>query len=115
MNISKLQFDYLQEMGVSLWQSNHKQAPTTHSQEPLSASLLEQPLMQDILLAMGLSSAELKVKNHFIDCHTFNWHFSDKQHCEFQQHQLITPPLDALASSARLKQQLWQLICQEIN
>ena len=139
MSISKRQFDLLQAMGITVWQrrdlsnlnlsqadiSNKTLADKSATEATSSApqqssnvksisydleSLFKLPLFNDVIRCLGVSYADLTVKQNQLDLGIINWQFTDNNRIEFQHNCLKTPDLTTLANSPALKKALWQSI-----
>lgn len=115
MALTAKQFNYLNEMGISLWQrktsrSEHEQAAAEHKShlEIDLATLKNSQLFQDVLAYFQLSEGEFTIKENCIQFDFFNWCFSKVEDINFTHHQLITPELANISQSVPLKKQLWQ-------
>jgi DNA polymerase III psi subunit len=116
MNITVKQFNYLQEMGISLWQQKEK-SDTVNEQHffPVSIEFLTEPLVLDIARLFALSPAELSIHQGAIDFDLFNWRFAEVDQCRFEHQQLVTPPLTKITHSLVLKKQLWRVLAELLN
>jgi DNA polymerase III psi subunit len=143
MTISKRQFELLQAMNIPLWVSKQsapvaivkatKKLEVTSVEssiiEPLIgsvhsplinneginlAALVKNPLFNDLLLTMGLSSADAALANKAqisgLIIGVIHWQFSDNKAVTFSNNCLTTPSMEQLAQSPELKRQLWQLM-----
>lgn len=116
MTISKRQFQQLNEMGISLWQSRtSSKAPEVKQPEAAIAvnlsELASDKFFADILTSLALSIADISEKSDHIDLGLFNWYFyNDLPSLSYQHAKLITPSIDEVKQSTDMKKQLWQLI-----
>ncbi|MEI6895711.1 MAG: hypothetical protein V5789_14025 [Colwellia sp.] len=123
MSISQHQFEQLTEMGISLWQSrsrdnqdNAKQALSINYIDTDLAELINQQVFTDIVLASGLSMGEISHQGNHIDLGLFNWYFSEnspQSEILWRDQQLITPPIEKISTSPRLKKQLWHVLSKQ--
>ena len=112
-------------MGISLWQ--HKSTALTHNASKISnekqahdyikqtnedlAVIAKQVIFSDILLSFGLSIGEVYAKDDHLDLGLFNWYFSKSEpkenpiHCA--NNNLVSPSIEEIAQSSKLKKQLW--------
>ncbi len=139
MAITSKQFEQLTEMGIDLWQSRtpccindtEQSNYLTQSQSSL-ANLTKQKLFSDILLSLNLTLGEVKAQGDHLDLGLFNWYFLDKELNEELDEELkhesapdkplisciesklISPCIETIAQSAKLKQQLWHTIANNL-
>jgi len=138
MAITSKQFEQLNEMGISLWQSraanniddNQQKNYLAQNQKSLT-SLSKQKLFNDILRSLNLSIGEVKAQNDHLDAGLFNWYFLDKEldkehsHKSNDEHtkeltiscidhKLISPNIETIAQSAILKKQLWHTLANNL-
>lgn len=126
MTITKRQFNYLNEMGINVWQQrNTLNALETSDAEntktlqptllPIDASSLTQHVMfTDILQCLGLSLGEVTIENNVINLGLFNWQFIENDTVSFTNNTLSTPELNTFITRKTLKKDLWLTIQQEV-
>ncbi|GHG03462.1 DNA polymerase III subunit psi [Thalassotalea marina] len=115
---SQKHFNYLQEMGVSLWRrrvldtsidtikANNQQASSLQINV---ADLLTQTLFTDILLVLSIEPSTVKqIDQATINLGDFQWQFCEQNTFSFSQQQLTTPVLNELTTPAN-KRALYQL------
>jgi len=135
MAITLRQFEHLTEMGIGLWQSrtscyvddtkqNSFLPLTPHSLE----NLAKHRLFSDVLLSLNLTIGEVKVQDDHLDVGLFNWYFLDKELDEEPKEvsiqegalisciksKLISPRIETIAQSTKLKKQLWHTIANNL-
>ncbi len=128
MSITKRQFGLLTAMDITVWQrreltthGNSSETVLTSSQHPNSAHKQEvsnlainisdlptEQLFIDIMQCLGVSSADVSLRDNKIDLGIINWQFSRQEKIEFKHNCLITPEMSVLAQSIPLKKLLWQ-------
>lgn len=115
MALTAKQFNYLNEMGISLWQqktsqNEAKKAKLVQSRQLTIdlVTLKNSQLFQDVLTYFQLSEGEFKVSDNRIQFDFFDWCFSLQNTVSYANHQLITPEVTSIAQSVTLKKQLWQ-------
>jgi len=139
MAITSRQFEQLTEMGIDLWQSRvscniddkEKNNYLAQNQQSLT-SLTKQKLFSDILHSLNLTIGEVKAQNDHLDVGLFNWYFlneeldeklneSRKEKAVQEEsiincidNKLITPCIETIAQSAKLKKQLWHTIANNL-
>ena len=121
MTVTKRQFTLLNAMGIDLWcsRSASKELDIEHTETAekyldINLDILkDSALFNDILLSVNLSVAEINFQENMLDLGLFNWAFSPEKEITFKQNRLTTPDMDTLASSPKLKSQLWQAICEQ--
>ncbi len=92
-------------------QQNKPQAYTNDEKPALDLkTLLKQPLFNDIIRCLGVSSADLSMSQNQLDLGIINWKFTGADRIEFSHNCLTTPTLDTLTNSPALKKALWQSI-----
>jgi len=134
MSITTKQFDQLTEMGINLWQSrapcnidNTKQNSYTAQSQGNLASLTKQKLFSDILRSLNLTIGEVKVQRNHLDVGLFNWYFlnikpnknldenlTEDPIISCVNNKLISPHIETIAQSAKLKKQLWHTIANNL-
>jgi len=132
MTISKRQFDLLNVMNIPLWvstQSNKAsvekevdvveeskiagtQHSIDHSIELIDPLLANNHLFSNILLTLGLSTAEISIEANSVNLGLINWQFSSTNTISFENNLLTTPTIEQLEKSPALKRQLWQLLIE---
>ena len=115
MALTAKQFNYLNEMGISLWQQKTSQSETEATKLAQNShlaidlvTLKNSQLFQDVLAYFQLSEGEFKVSDNRIQFDFFDWCFSVQDSVSYANHQLITPDVTSIAQSVSLKKQLWQ-------
>ncbi|GLX79690.1 hypothetical protein tinsulaeT_30300 [Thalassotalea insulae] len=120
MVLTRKQFAYLNEMGISLWQRKNI-AETKQVTEPTAlnntavvslAELSNHRVFRDVLLAIGSELSDIEQQGERLILGDISWRFSDDQQLSFNNGELTTPKLDDLSTNADAKQALWQLIVQ---
>lgn len=124
MTVNTKQYEYLNAMGISLWQSKNNNKLDVEDDEQnkrldkdiaLSLTqLAEKTLFNDILCAMNLSVADVSIQGNTLNCGFINWALKPNKDIDFSGHCLTTPTLNELAASAKLKRKLWHTITQSI-
>jgi len=132
MAVSEKQFTLLNEMGIQLWQrrSLTRSTPTvsvnssekvTLASKETSANndvilnfqkISQSPLFIDIITSLSVSIDKVTCVDNVLNLGLINWQFNNKSHSaiHFENELLITPSLDLIAQSSKLKRQLWQQI-----
>ena len=89
-------------------------SPLINDQGINLASLVKNALFNDLLLTMGLSSADAVLahrgQHSGLTIGIIHWQFSDNKAVTFSHNCLTTPRMEQLAQSPDLKRQLWQLM-----
>ncbi len=133
MAVSEKQFTLLNEMGIQLWQRRS----LTRSTSDINASPSEQitltsdntsanneitlnfqqirqsPLFLDIIKSLSVSIDDVTCLDNILNLELINWQFNDSDNLstiQLNNKLLITPTLDLIAQSSKLKRQLWQQI-----
>ncbi|WP_274038527.1 hypothetical protein [Thalassomonas viridans] len=93
---------------------NIQDAATGKEQEKITppdfTQLKKQPLFHDIIQSIGLSLGEIGASGDHLDLGLLRWQFSPEARLKLTGKTLITPPIETLAASSKLKRQLWQLL-----
>jgi len=114
MTITKRQFSHLQAMGIELWQlkntADDNKTTTVAEFEIALPALIETRLFLDILHSLGLSIGEVICQNNSLSLGLFTWQFSEQADISFTHQHLVTPSIDVLQDSPKLKQTLWQTL-----
>lgn len=130
MAITVKQFEQLNEMGISLWQSRTTEKTDdsqqisylAQSQKSLT-NLFDQTLFNDILRCLNLTIGEIKAQDNHLDAGLFNWYFIDKVFdtedeekttISYIDNKLTTPCIEKIALSAQLKKQLWHTVAYNL-
>jgi len=134
MAITSRQFEQLTEMGIDLScniDDKEKNNYLAQNQQSLT-SLTKQKLFSDILHSLNLTIGEVKAQNDHLDVGLFNWYFlneeldeklneSRKEKAVQEEsiincidNKLITPCIETIAQSAKLKKQLWHTIANNL-
>lgn len=114
MAISQTQFEYLTEMGISLWTSKsvEKESENTSYLEINQQELTQSKCFLDILTALGISIEDISFTQYTIDLGQVNWQFHSEETVKFSSANLITPSIEKISNSIAIKRQLWQVICE---
>ncbi|XQW84055.1 DNA polymerase III subunit psi [Thalassotalea piscium] len=108
------QFNYLNAMGIDLWQLKQEQDANTSSNQYLAvdlAHLCQQQCFLDVLRSFDITLDQVTLSNdHCINLGLFNWQFTTNSHSEYQSNTLTTPAIEQLTQAPQLKRQLWQLL-----
>lgn len=118
MNLSKLQVDCLNAMGIELWQA--RADLTTEPAIPAepvetAGSAIEDPSQPPLLVAQ-LQRAFDYCQQHNKEAVTLSWKIDHGlEQIELAGTQLSLPGLTKVFASAKLKQQLWQHIYHAKN
>lgn len=114
MAITKRQFSQLQAMGIGLWQlknsGDDNKTTTVAEFEVAVPAFIETRLFLDILHSLGLSIGEVICQNNSLSLGLFTWKFSEQADISFTHQHLVTPSIDVLQYSPKLKQKLWQTL-----
>lgn len=132
MSINQRQFNQLTEMGISLWQckvpafeqssstpsnTDQQKNDLTFTKDDLT-SISSTVIFSDILLCLGLSIGEVRVKNNYLDLGLFNWYFNlaspEPSSIQYNNSTLVSPSITQISQSPTLKKQLWQIITNNI-
>lgn len=114
MTITKRQFTQLQAMGIELWQLKNTiediSTTTVDYLEIELSSISESRIFNDIINSLGLSVGEVSCENNSLSLGLFTWQFSQQEEVSFTQQHLVTPAIEILKKSPKLKQTLWQTL-----
>jgi hypothetical protein len=125
MSIDQRQFEQLSEMGIKLWQrrTTSKQVGAAElNQHPYQKinidTLTGNQCFNDILQAFNLTLGEINLHSDHLDLGLINWYFIDAKHNDevkitYLNNKLITPTINLISQSVKLKKQLWQTISQQ--
>lgn len=105
-------FEYLQEMGIELWQlraSTDVEANQSNGLTVEQASVTTQ-FFSDILQYFDLTIDDIIVAKDIIHINQLKWQFTDEGTLVLQDNRLTTPALSKIASSVELKRALWQTL-----
>lgn len=121
MALSDKQFNYLAEMGISLWQQKSPQNKDSVTDSEVgnylpvaNADIESSCLFNDIILALSLNKGDYTINKQMIQFEFFDWLFTEQQHFSYKNNQLITPSLSIISHSTELKKNLWKQL-QTIN
>ena len=122
MALSERQFNYLSEMGITVWCAqqtiNNEESSATASKNSLLAiekvSLEQSQLFADVLLYLDVTFSELTITQNKIAFELFNWSFSEANDIQLNQQELITPDLNKISTDIKMKKTLWQQL-QTLN
>jgi len=114
MHSAQKKFEYLQEMGIDLWQLRTSVAEGNSAVQYLS---VEQEntitrFFADILHYFKLTIEDIIVARDVIHINQIKWQFSEGDTLAFQDNLLITPPLSKIAASTALKKALWKKLSE---
>jgi hypothetical protein len=124
MSITQDQFEKLNEMGISLWQSrtcDNNDTTKANTENYLTidlAALASQQVFSDILFAVGLTLGEVSQQDNHLDLGLFNWYFTEDQTAEkiqWHNQHLYTPSLTSISKSPALKKQLWHILGKQVQ
>ena len=111
MPVSEQQFEYLTEMGITLWQRRQVATQEMFNTLPIdNQQLLQSQVFIDILNSMGLSIADVEITSDAIKLPKFHWRFEESEQAKFENNTLFSASIDKLTPSAELKKQLWSCI-----
>ena len=126
MSIDQRQFEQLTEMGIKLWQrketSEQKKSNKLNQNNYQTVdlnTLANNGCFKDILLALNLTIGEIKAQTDHLDLGLVNWYFIDskgggEEKVTYLNNKLITPTINLISQSVKLKKQLWQTISQQL-
>mgnify|MGYP000141181551 CR=1 FL=1 len=105
-------FEYLQEMGIELWQL--RTAKVQDASQSLSIGVDQDAVttrfFSDVLQYFNLTIEDIIVAKDIIHLNQLKWQFSEEETFDLQGNKLITPALSEIASSITLKKALWQTL-----
>lgn len=116
------QFNYLNAMGIGIWQQKDNpdvQQTNDESDKDCTENCLtvnldklcEQQLFIDLLQSLNVSLDQITLnKDHSLNIGLFNWQFTQNPHSQYQNNTLTTPAIEQLEQTPQLKRQLWQLL-----
>lgn len=120
MSVTQRQFNYLNAMGIELWQrkslnNEPEQAAITDADHDLPAvsvkQLLTHQLVHDLLLAIDANIEQLSQQTSFqLSLADLTWQFSIEDTISLTDGVLTTPSIENLLAKPELKKALWQLL-----
>lgn len=108
------QFNYLNAMGIEIWQQKNAPVAQQSDQTYLTVNLeqlCKQQLFVDLIQSLNVTLDQITLNNdHCLNIGLFNWQFTQDQHSQYQNNTLTTPAIEQLVQTPQLKRQLWQLL-----
>ena len=123
MPLNQKQHQYLDAMGINLWQrkmqasildSNTRPQATTDDKQSLDITVLSQSqLFNDIIQAMDVSLGDISVDKNSLNLGWLNWEINKGGALYLSDNILHTPEISTLSASNTQKAELWALLAQQ--